>query len=119
MEESEGIDKLVPKNTTKLSYRYLQNVMLIVFFLLRFSKCAMNDSSHNFVLQFRFESSKSFVLLIIEKLTLFKVEHIQNIPIFKLLFIQIRDTISCFLALSRLHNVYMTRTFKVRCDTAR
>lgn len=58
------------------------------------------------------------MLLIIEKLTLFKVEHIQNIPIFKLLFIQIRDAISCFLALSLLHDVYMARTFKVRCDTA-
>ena len=54
------------------------------------------------------------MLLIIEKFALFEVEHIQNMTIFELLFVQICNPIGCFLALSLLNDVHMTCPFKVR-----
>lgn len=73
----------------------------------------MNDGSHKLIFQLWLEPSEALVLLVVVKLALFKVEHVEGLAIFELLFVEVSDTVGGLLPLSLLYDVNMTCTFKI------
>ena len=58
------------------------------------------------------------MLLIVVKFPLFKVEHKESITILELLFIEVRDSMSCLFALLLLYDIDMACALKVLLDGA-
>jgi hypothetical protein len=58
------------------------------------------------------------VLLVVVKLSLLKVENVENITILELLFIEVCDAVSCLFTLSLLFDVDVTCALKIWLDGA-